>query len=66
MMGAVYEMPAAIAHNALGVLYYNHCVKGKAQRHHEKVVELWGKFIALKSNLPEAFVHLYWNCLKAS
>jgi hypothetical protein len=40
--------------------------KTKAQLHYEKAVELWGKLIALKPNKPEAFVHLYRNCLKAS
>ncbi len=45
----------AIAHNDLGVLYYNQGLKDKAQLHYEKAVEFQAENITFKKNLADYY-----------
>ena len=45
----------AIAHNDLGVLYYNQGLKSKAQLHYEKAVEFQAENITFKKNLADYY-----------
>ena len=45
----------AIAHNDLGVLYYNQGMKDKAQMHYEKAVEFQAENITFRKNLADFY-----------
>jgi Flp pilus assembly protein TadD len=45
----------AIAHNDLGVLYYNQGLKDKAQLHYEKAVEFQAENITFRKNLADFY-----------
>jgi len=45
----------AIAHNDLGVLYYNQGLKDKAQMHYEKAVEFQAENITFRKNLADYY-----------
>ena len=45
----------AIAHNDLGVLYYNQGLKDKAQMHYEKAVEFQAENITFQKNLADFY-----------
>jgi len=45
----------AIAHNDLGVLYYNQGLKDKAQMHYEKAVEFQAENITFRKNLADFY-----------
>ena len=45
----------AIAHNDLGVLYYNQGIKDKAQLHYEKAVEFQAENITFRKNLADFY-----------
>ena len=45
----------AVAHNDLGVLYYNQGLKDKAQMHYEKAVEFQAENITFRKNLADFY-----------